>query len=978
MESHAPIRPYEMVRLWARWPALRWYLGAALSITIAGGVVQWLVVPPTGLTRTFYLQTGPEDEDLEFPPERTTDISLTFLDDTPALPRRSFGVEWTGYWYVPRLQTVELLAGGDDRVEILVDDVLVHQRNPVAGMHTTAETIRLGEGAHRLVIRFEQDGGGMYLNVEHAVGGAAPAPLAPTQLFSELPDAADFALATGAVWFGRVTVALWLVPLGGLLLSGVVWGGARVARYWYAAGFRGAIGEFGRRLRLVCFPALMVPFVLFWLGPHTIYNANRGEFSGGFADIAWPWLLIATGGGWVLLLGVGGIVSIASYRLTRLYAVLLLALGFLFWAQGNLWVGNYGVLDGREIEWDRFADRVPYEIAVWVAVSFTALGFSRQLSRIVPFTAQLFLALQIAGLALTWGGAEGDQRTRWEEPPPEIFQFSNSANVIHVVLDEFQSDAFAVLLEDDRSWFDRRFTGFTFFADHLSAFPSTSLSMPTLLTGRVYRNEQPVPEFIRETFSEWSIFKSLSDAGYSIDATSIIPRPWFEAWFGPADSAMNKNGARYVIPKPFVSRDDYYESRSRQLLELSMSRHVPHVAKIALANNPPWFDRMLAFNHSSIEGSQRQHEASNSAAFLEQFIERMSIGRGRPVYKLLHVGVPHRPIVLDAECRFIDLTPISAGTYTDQSRCALILVADLLARLRDFGIYDQSLIVVSSDHGTDTAGGLGSPLLPEFAGRSVGLPMYSGPTTPGLLRIVGAARTLMAVKPPGSTGPLAVSHVPTTHADLPGTMLGLLGVPHSLEGQSMFDLSSSAVRRRVFGMYDLAFRFPDGYLDRLDLLTVDRDSADAEGWDWARSVLAPDQILRASVMDFGEGQNTAHLGPGWSYGRVERTERKEDISFVGAISKRAVVFVSLPTDEVELTAHVSGPSNGSLESIQVGADGYHVGLWRPEAGPSFQDYTARLPPDPERPHVSTITFVFEAASTDDIIAKLDWISVRSR
>ena len=725
-----PARPYEVLRKWTRRPSVRWYLVVASAMTVAAGAMPWLVVPPTGLIRTFYLRSGPDV--LQFPPERTSDITLAFLEDDPALPSRFFGVEWAGYWYVPRDQTVVLLAGADDRVDILVDDQLAHRRSPEAGMHTTAVRLSLRAGAHRILIRYEQDRGDMSLNVAHAVGGAPAAPLVPTQLFPELPDATDYALAAGATWLVRLTTVMWLVPLGGLLVTGLVWGGVRVSRYWWALGVRGALSEFGRRLYLALFPALMVPFVVLFLGPHTIYSANRGEFSGVFSDIAWPWLLMATGGWWLLLLGVVALTSLVSHRLTRLYAVLLLALGFLCWAQGNLWVGSYGVLDGREIEWDRLAGRAPYEVSAWVSVALLALAFGRQLSRLVPFTAQLFLGLQIVGLALTSGGAEVEQRTRWEEPPPELFQFSTDHNVIHIVLDEFQSDAFAALLENDRTWFDTRFTGFTFFADHLSAFPSTSLSMPALLTGRVYRNEQPVPEFIQETFSEWSILKSLSDAGYAIDATSIIPRPWFEAWFGPAGSAMNKDGARFVIRKPFVSRDDYRESTGRQLLELSMSRHVPHVAKVALANNPSWFDRVLVFNRSQVEGAQRQHEASNSAAFLEQFIERMRIGRGRPVYKLLHVGVPHRPVVLDAECRFIDLTPFSAGAYTGQSRCALMLVADLLDRLRSFGIYDQSLIVLSSDHGTSWGP-------PDLAGRSVGLPLTSGPTTAGLPLIVGAA-----------------------------------------------------------------------------------------------------------------------------------------------------------------------------------------------------------------------------------------------
>ena len=46
--------------------------------------------------------------------------------------------------------------------------------------------------------------------------------------------------------------------------------------------------------------------------------------------------------------------------------------------------------------------------------------------------------------------------------------------------------------------------------------------------------------------------------------------------------------------------------------------------------------------------------AGNSVAFVEHFTARMDVGRDRPVYKLLHVGVPHRPIVVDRDCIVTD------------------------------------------------------------------------------------------------------------------------------------------------------------------------------------------------------------------------------------------------------------------------------------------------------------------------------------
>src|SRR4029453_19313629 len=117
-------------------------------------------------------------------------------------------------------------------------------------------------------------------------------------------------------------------------------------------------------------------------------------------------------------------------------------------------------------------------------------------------------------------------------------------------------------------------------------------------------------------------------------------------------------------------------------------------AKAFSVDRPNSFYWPIAMDRTESPAQVRRHEASNSAAFLEQFIGAMSVGRDRPVYKLLHVGVPHRPIVVDRDCRFRGGTAMSREAYMEQSRCAVKLVAGLLDRARTLGIYDSSLIIV--------------------------------------------------------------------------------------------------------------------------------------------------------------------------------------------------------------------------------------------------------------------------------------------
>ena len=204
-----------------------WYLCVVATLTVLSGVLHGLIAPPLGLVRTFYATSGFSGEPLS--QDRTPEISLAFLDQDPTLPRRFISVEWRGFWFLPQAQTVDVYAGADDRVDVVVDGQLVLQRSPRRGMHTIGETITLSAGSHPVTVRYEQDGGGLHLNVQRAFAGARPAPFTPTRLFPDRPDRVGVLLATGTYWLLRVVVLLWLLSIAGVLVVIGGWTGHRVA-----------------------------------------------------------------------------------------------------------------------------------------------------------------------------------------------------------------------------------------------------------------------------------------------------------------------------------------------------------------------------------------------------------------------------------------------------------------------------------------------------------------------------------------------------------------------------------------------------------------------------------------------------------------------------------------------------------------------------------------------------------------------------
>ena len=128
-------------------------------------------------------------------------------------------------------------------------------------------------------------------------------------------------------------------------------------------------------------------------------------------------------------------------------------------------------------------------------------------------------------------------------------------NVIHIVLDAFQSDFFDELLAEERPMFDRSFPGAVFFANHTGAFPTTIASIPAMLTGKVYRNDRPLQRYVRDILKEGSIFMSLRASGYRVDAVTGMHHG--------KEAATNY----FRVLRPYVSYDDYVQFTAWQLAD---------------------------------------------------------------------------------------------------------------------------------------------------------------------------------------------------------------------------------------------------------------------------------------------------------------------------------------------------------------------------------------------------------------------------
>ena len=559
-------------------------------------------------------------------------------------------------------------------------------------------------------------------------------------------------------------------------------------------------------VRDLSLPALLVVLPLCLFGPFTIFSGNEAEFSAPFHVLVRPLLLagaaFAVG---LVAMGVG-----LRGKIFRAYLVLLFALGLVLWIQGSFLVPDYGPLDGTAIDFSREAWRNPYEIALWIGVPILFIAAAKYIAPLAPFASAALVAVQTVAMAAAYTALPAP--AEWKGPADGMFELSRRQNIIHIVLDAFQSDFFHEILNENRAELDTGLSGAVFFADHTGAFPTTMVSIPAMLSGHIYRQERPLPRYVREIFDKGSLFKTLRANGYRVDNVAEI-----------VYDTRSASGV-YRTRRPYVSYAEYVQFAGWQLADLSLFRHAPHILRPKIYNDQAWrLQTMLGPGDTT----GRRHMPVSGSAVLLELSQRLTPAIDEPLYKFIHVGIPHRPVTLTADCEYVERLRPTRENYKGQTRCAVRRVVAVLDKLKQVGAYDKSLIVIASDHG------IGYP--PQNFVNDRHTP--AGP----LSTLAGKSKALLIVKPPGSRGPVRVSNAPTTISDIAATVLDAAGITGTLPGEPALKLSENAQRVRSFGMYDWE---DDGwkhnYFDALDVMEIRGPSSDGKNWALLQSLYPPD------------------------------------------------------------------------------------------------------------------------------------------
>ncbi|MFU8832001.1 MAG: sulfatase-like hydrolase/transferase [Wenzhouxiangella sp.] len=575
----------------------------------------------------------------------------------------------------------------------------------------------------------------------------------------------------------------------------------------------------GRALRpgslIVVALALVLPPFLFI--PLQIYSANIYDLSAGLSDILPGLLTLAT-----VALIVGLLLTVTlSMRWPRLVLAVTAGLAVLVWLQGQLMVWDYGVLDGSAIRWRDYRGRSALELLVWIAVLWVAVVYRKPIADRTAWIALILLVIQSIPVALAL-----HQRPmvpefhRYSFDDGHKYSFSSEQNVVVIVFDAFQADIFQELINKHPRWREE-FDGFTFFRNALAGYSKTYPSLALMLTGQWYENDQPVQQFIRTSFLQESLPRTMIRDGWRVDLFPHIKRVVH----------VSPRVASNAIP---VIECKTARAETGRLVDLGLFRISPHQAKPYWLNDYHW--RLAALMPQTCpEREDGPVERNDAPHRVQRFIHDLKLSNAsldQPAFKLFHFLIPHAPFHLDEQLNLARL-PNGRESFYRQSHASLEVLSRFLDRLHEHGIYDDTLVVVVSDHG-------GGEYTNEVRVEELGSGFHQNEPAnmdipPGHL---ASGLPLILIKPPAARGELAVSDAPVSLGDLAQTMADLAQLPGTYPGRNMFQIEPTEQRQRRYLFYSFA-GWSGEYLPEMTEYLVDDFSWFSANWTATGQTLSP-------------------------------------------------------------------------------------------------------------------------------------------
>ena len=420
-------------------------------------------------------------------------------------------------------------------------------------------------------------------------------------------------------------------------------------------------------------------FTLLVYGPLSLYVTGNDEMWFSFRSLLSPVLLISVCGFVVMTL----LLSLPKGAIHKLLCCLIFGVSLGLYIQCSFFNISYGsgVLDGSQIAWKDYTTYGAIDSAMWaacLALPFALfMVFKRSWRHVLLVAAVFIILIQIGGLSIDlYKNQSTLNKLSHEVTVDGMYELSADDNTLVFVLGSM-----------DKSYYDNykkshpeieeELTGFTEYNNVLATGSDSLISVPSMLTGDVYKKDVKYSEYVNRAWNNYNAFDILDRANADTRVYSD------DKYFGNA-----------AVRKVDNISDRAQDSEAYWVIGSTMYRYtmynaVPHYLKpifwISLSDYSN-FKSNSTYNPEADEKFFSDYEEQDGFTYSDSYDKAVR------VYNLKGAKAPYR-LTSDGE-KDPDGTSLEEQVEGEFS-CILRMIDDLKGN----GKYDNARIIITADNG---------------------------------------------------------------------------------------------------------------------------------------------------------------------------------------------------------------------------------------------------------------------------------------
>lgn len=511
-----------------------------------------------------------------------------------------------------------------------------------------------------------------------------------------------------------------------------------------------------------------LPFILYWLVavaiyiPNELYLNNVTDFPMSYWYFFRTLLFSSLIAGVVLLVGM---IVYLSERQLNIFCVLLLVLLIVGYIQGMFLNGSMSVLDGTQQSWS--ISQYSLNLGIWIILAGAIIAWSvwkkekaYKIMQIVCIWLSLTQAVSLAVLLIS--SDDIAPKSELLLTTDGMLEVGESNNIIVFVLDKFDGRRMDEILEEDPEFLEP-LQDFTYYTNTTSEFSPTENSIPFLLTGAPYI-ENETEKYVSYAYDNDALIKDIYSKGYDIGLytnTRYVSEEIKDIVSNYKDNvqrtcdlwdlfALMTQCSRYRMA-PFIAKD-YYQYDTSDIELLVVDEKITNIE-----NDLPFYNKLIN------EGLRVSENSDDKGTF-----------------RFIHMHGAHPPYIMTEEFQYIEYDERRDDGYgssgVSQAKGALKIVYEYIRQLKELGKYDDATIIITADHGY-------TERLSDKDGN-----------------MIDVSFPILFVKEPYDNNDvqISISESPVCHADVIETIRSIIGT--DVEARTLKDIEKMEERSRVLNV----------------------------------------------------------------------------------------------------------------------------------------------------------------------------------